>query len=606
MKRALTLLISLISFSAFAGSGGPDDYGYTWKDSNDPDGPAYNWIDITQFFNATEVKLLGDDNSRGPFDMNFNFHYYWYDVNQFWVGSNGYILFQDGQIASPFPQCPNSSLPNDVLGICMNDLTFLGDGNPADCWYWVNNSEDTLIVSWINVPFFDTGYPGYIGSNTFQIILSAVDSSITYVYNAVDPTSPYSGASSVGMENYSGNMGLHWPSGITYQTPPSNFAIKYYYPNPPSSTSVTDAAMVYNDNPGTGAVFITANGNPYTLTGLVKNYSTYTVDPFNVQCKVFDPSGQLIIDGGQYTDTLQSAESELLTFSNQLQASDSGSYRFITNTQLPGDPFGSTNNAQIMEIDAIDSTQNSMWMGYDNGVTNNYTSINWVGGQGGLGDYFKPPFYPVQITQLHYFCASSGAFSGRVFDDDGIQGLPYSILDSVYVPTSAFGAWTTVDLTTPIIITDGAFYVSWDMQSTSVALGCLLTQPFSNRCFEIFQNIWGIFRYRQTEDPMIAVTIQKYTIPTSVSIPQGNAMQLNVFPNPASDQVNLLYSLKETKGGVIRITDMQGKTIKQFDLGVQAGTRQMTVDVSKLPSGIYFATLTSGKESTTQKLVVGE
>ncbi len=99
-------------------------YGYIWKDSNEPDGPVYNWIDIDSFPGATAVKLLGDDNSRGPFLMNFNFHYYWYDVNQFWVGSNGYLLFQDGQVASPFPTFPSTFLPNDILGVCMNDLKF--------------------------------------------------------------------------------------------------------------------------------------------------------------------------------------------------------------------------------------------------------------------------------------------------------------------------------------------------------------------------------------------------------------------------------------------------------------------------------------------------
>src|ERR1043165_3879334 len=84
MKILFTLITLLIFCSTlFAGTGGPDLYGYTWKDSNEPDGPVYNWIDILPYPSSTQVKLLGDDNSRGPFAMDFNFHYYWYDVNQF-------------------------------------------------------------------------------------------------------------------------------------------------------------------------------------------------------------------------------------------------------------------------------------------------------------------------------------------------------------------------------------------------------------------------------------------------------------------------------------------------------------------------------------------
>src|SRR6185295_14251371 len=78
-------------------SGGPDAYGYTWKDSNDPAGPVYNWIDIIPLPDAQEVKLLADDNNRGPFAINFPFHFYWYDDTMFWVGSNGYISFEDAQ-----------------------------------------------------------------------------------------------------------------------------------------------------------------------------------------------------------------------------------------------------------------------------------------------------------------------------------------------------------------------------------------------------------------------------------------------------------------------------------------------------------------------------
>jgi hypothetical protein len=55
------------------GSGGPDGYGYYWIDSNEPDGPEVNWIDITQIgtrlsFRESEVK--------GPFAMEFEFPFY--------------------------------------------------------------------------------------------------------------------------------------------------------------------------------------------------------------------------------------------------------------------------------------------------------------------------------------------------------------------------------------------------------------------------------------------------------------------------------------------------------------------------------------------------
>lgn len=614
MRRSSTLLLTLMIFSVkvFAGSGGPDTYGYTWKDSNDPNGPDYNWIDITAFPNVTQVKLLGDDNARGPFDMNFNFHFYWYDVNQFWVGSNGYIEFMDGQIASlpfGFPTFPTATLPNDVLGVCMNDLTFLNDNNPAECWYYLNDALDTLIVSWINVPFFDTNGNGYSGSNTFQVILSAVDSSFTYQYNSVGPFSPYSGQSSVGMENYSAatGYGLQWPSaGGSAQTPPNNFAIKFYYPHPPLLTDVTDAAVLQNDNPSTGAVFISTNGYPHTLTTKVRNYSMHTTAPFNVLGEVLAQNGNIEVLENHDSDSLLQGEAQDITFTAQFSPTLPGNYQFKTYAQLPND-IVSGNSSMTQVIVAIDSTQNEIWLGYDSiaQINGGIYSLQWVGGSGGAGNHFIPPFYPIAITKLHYFLTATGAFSARVYDDDGVLGLPFTVLDSIYVSNAVANSWMDITLASPIIISEGGFYMSWDEQSTTTALGCNIVQGHaSNRSYELFQDIWGIFRNRAEYNPLIAATIEK-SYPTNIQNPDGRSVSLSVFPNPAEDQANLLYNIANARAkNELLITDIQGKLIQTISLGTVGGTHQKNLDVSLLPSGIYFVTLMSGKEKAVQKLVV--
>src|SRR3569832_1226086 len=192
MKKNLqsVILIALLFISAFAKaqtSGGPDAFGYVWRNSYDSLGPVYNWVDISSRPGVQTVTGLQDDNTRGPFSFSIPFVYYWYTSTKFWVGSNGFIGIGNGiGVSAPFPHIPDVGTPNDWMACMATDLTFT-DVNVAPipnatCQYW-SNHIDTLIITWSNVPFWDNIQPGgYQGSNTFQIILSCVDSSITYQY----------------------------------------------------------------------------------------------------------------------------------------------------------------------------------------------------------------------------------------------------------------------------------------------------------------------------------------------------------------------------------------------------------------------------------------
>jgi hypothetical protein len=192
MVRTLTLscLVALPCLLN-AASGGPDQYGYTWKDITEPGGPVYTWIDITQ--TGTLVNGLADDNVVGPVVLLTNAPFYWYDIKKVWIGSNGYLVFNNSNIAAPFPLIPTAGATNDYIAAFMTDLTFAGVGNPAQCYLY--DTVDSLVVSYINVPFWDVNAPGWLGSNTFQVIMNKMDSTITVQYQAQAATSSSNGPS---------------------------------------------------------------------------------------------------------------------------------------------------------------------------------------------------------------------------------------------------------------------------------------------------------------------------------------------------------------------------------------------------------------------------
>jgi hypothetical protein len=127
----------------------PDSFGYAWVDNDNGGSPVYNWIDITT--RGVQVMGLQDDNVAGPFNLGFNFPYYWYYVNHLYIGSNGYISFSsNANYSQDFAVIPSPTQPNDIVAPLAGDLDFTRTSSNPRCFYYTNN-VDTFIVSWLNV-----------------------------------------------------------------------------------------------------------------------------------------------------------------------------------------------------------------------------------------------------------------------------------------------------------------------------------------------------------------------------------------------------------------------------------------------------------------------
>ncbi|TES90103.1 MAG: T9SS type A sorting domain-containing protein [Candidatus Cloacimonadota bacterium] len=257
-------------------SGGPDGYGYVWIDIYEPGGPVYNWIDITSI--GTKVYGLSDDNNAGPFPIGFDFPYYGFYVNQFWVNSNGAISFTDADVYMPHGYSgffiPSVNLPNNLLVPLGADLIFEGV-DTAECYYYTNN-VDTFIVSYINVAAWDTG--GLTGSHTFQLILTRQDSCIYFEYGKQEGQF-YNNADCVGIEN--GGTGLQV---LYYTMPDSGYAVKFYPPD-----SISKISEEKDEKKSYDLVSLHAYPNP--AEGNIKIFYTLPGDT-DVNLRVYNLLGQ--------------------------------------------------------------------------------------------------------------------------------------------------------------------------------------------------------------------------------------------------------------------------------------------------------------------------
>ena len=81
-------------------------------------------------------------------------------------------------------------------------------------------------------------------------------------------------------------------------------------------------------------------------------------------------------------------------------------------------------------------------------------------------------------------------------------------------------------------------------------------------------------------------------------------VDLNLFPNPASDKVNVHYSLPQNVNeGILNIVDNNGKHINRYI--VDNHTNYLTLDVTPYQDGIYHYFIEyDGTRTASKKLII--
>lgn len=85
---------------------------------------------------------------------------------------------------------------------------------------------------------------------------------------------------------------------------------------------------------------------------------------------------------------------------------------------------------------------------------------------------------------------------------------------------------------------------------------------------------------------------------------QANAWQVSVFPNPATNLLNVRYNLPTEDKMLISVFDLQAKLLLEINAGNKAkGEHEETLDLSTLPAGQYVCRI-SGQTNTISKNII--
>jgi Dockerin type I domain len=214
--------IEFEGYRALYNAGGPDDFGYFWIDSDQPNGPSFDWIDISS--TGTDIiTQLDDDSYYGPLEIGFDFEFYGINYSQIYAGSNGNVGFNTTGLATRYnTPLPDTTSPNAILALMWDDLSPQDIDNP-DAHVYFEAFPDKYVIQYENYPEYHADSGDVI---TAQIILFK-DGLIKYQYKYVAPGFEIS-SNTIGIENEDASAGLE----IAYLSPMlhDSLAIQIYNP----------------------------------------------------------------------------------------------------------------------------------------------------------------------------------------------------------------------------------------------------------------------------------------------------------------------------------------------------------------------------------------
>ena len=193
-----------LSYNSERTNGGPDNFGYSWIDSDDVAGPTYEWRDISGI--NTTVSFPNNDQGTGLINLDFTFNYYGIDYTQFRINPNGWVGFGDDYTAWTNVSIPSSSAPAPALMPFWDDLNPASSGGGGQVSYY--STSDSLVVWFDSVEHWGSSSSNY----DFEIIIYA-NGEILFQYRDINGEND---SATIGIQNASGNDGLEVISNSSY------------------------------------------------------------------------------------------------------------------------------------------------------------------------------------------------------------------------------------------------------------------------------------------------------------------------------------------------------------------------------------------------------
>ena len=173
---------------------------------------------------------------------------------------------------------------------------------------------------------------------------------------------------------------------------------------------------------------------------------------------------------------------------------------------------------------------------------------------------------------------------------------------SVYISTDCGSTWTSIYAKNGTALqtapAETTLFVPTISQWRKDSISLSPYTSFSNLIFK-FSNTTEYGNDLYLDDINIA------GLNTGIPTIEKNLFNVNVFPNPANNKLNVGFSLSKHETVNIRLYDIYGKLIETIlNDSKPQGDYTLSFDVNKYAAGLYFLNLSAGESTTVKKVFI--
>lgn len=544
-------------------------------------------VDTSGTFNPDTTQVgtpvtLSDDQASGFLPIGFDFVFFDNTYSQFQIVSNGFITFANSTASGccSGQNIPNVNTPNDVVALAWDDLYPPGNGSIT---YYTTGTAPfrRLVVNYINIPFCCGSTPAISAQAILFETTNCIEIHTAFVNSASPATQGIENASGTEAYVYPGRNSSSWSATADFVSfcPVDTSGLLYNWSNGMAG------AQLYGLEPGTYTVTVSDlngcfNTHEVTVSQPVSHLQTNVVATdvtcFAANDGTIDPG---IFGGVQNYLYAWSNNETSATLSNL----GPGSYSVSVEDQV-----GCTievHDIVIWEPALLQSVVNNIQNVLCPGDSTGSASAVAIGGVQPYTYSWLPAGFGGQMaTGL-----TDGTYNLVVTDANGCQSYTtLTVLAQSTTPSIDLGP-DIFDPTGGTATLDAGNHTSylWSNASTGSTLAVTQTGTY-----------W--VQVSNSDGCTNSDTVYVEIWPTGIVTVDGAAMGLRVYPNPAQDFLQFEMDADITSVS-LNVVDVRGSIVLSTQL---QNDGVVTLDVSRLPAGVYNMNISNGDVVSNHRLTI--